>query len=57
MPGWDVAVVRMGHVPASIHDQLVRERLTQVIVVNSVVVAVVVVAAVLGVITFAVVDD
>ena len=63
-PGWDVAVaagsqhpfvvvVRMGRVPAgSIHDQLVRERLTQVIVVFVVVVVVVV----LGVITFAVVD-
>ena len=61
-PGWDVAVaagsqhpfvvvVRMGRVPGSIHDQLVRERLTQVIVVF-----VVVVVVVLGVITFVVVD-
>ena len=62
VPGWDVAVaavsqhplvvVRMERVPASIHDQLARERLTQVIVVFVVVVVVVV----LGVIAFAVVD-
>ena len=54
-------MVRMERVQASIHDQLVRERLTQVIVVNSVVAVVVAAAvaaaAVLGVITFAVVDD